>query len=108
LPKDLQLDTVFCFQTDRSLRRDFTITLHSVYVQILKGPYALPRPTQHITVRRYLDNSLHIFNGTEELRYEILSGKPAPRKASVVHPPANHPWRITPPIGRAKRRKRRH
>ncbi len=58
LPEDLQLDSVFCFQTERCLRRDFTITLDAVYIQILKGPYALPRPTQHLIVRRYLNDSL--------------------------------------------------
>ena len=102
LPKDLQLDSVFCFQTDRYLRRDFTITLDAVYIQILKGPYALPRPTQHLIVRRYLDDSLHIFNGNEELRYKILPGKPAPRKIRPFIPRPNHPWKVARLIGKGK------
>ena len=101
----LKLERIFCFQTERSLRHDFTITLGATYVQILKGPYALPRPTQHLIVRRYLDDSLHIFSGSQELRYEILAAKPAPRKSMPPTPKHDHPWRIAPPIGRAKRRR---
>ncbi len=103
----LKLEQILCFQTDRYLRRDYTITLGATFIQILKGPYVLPRPEQHVIVRRYLDDSLHIFNGEQELRFEILSQKPPPRKPPLVHPAANHPWRLKPPIGKSKRRKRR-
>ena len=102
LPKDLNLDSVFCFQTDRVLRRDFTITLDAVYIQILKGPYALPRPTQPLIVRRYLDESLHIFNGKEELRFKILPGKPPPRKIRPFIQRPNHPWKVARLIGKGK------
>ena len=102
LPDDLQLDSVFCFQTDRFLRHDFTITLDAVYIQILKGPYALPRPTQHLIVRRYLDDSLHIFNGSQELRFKILPGKPAPRKIRPFIQRPNHPWKVARLIGKGK------
>jgi transposase len=102
MPKDLQLDSVFCFQTDRCLRRDFTITLDAIYIQILKGPYALPRPTEHLIVRRYLDDSLHIFNGNEELRYKVLPGKPAPRKIRPFIQRPNHPWKVARLIGKGK------
>jgi transposase len=102
LPEDLQLDSVFCFQTDRYLRHDFTITLDAVYIQILKGSYTLPRPTQHLIVRRYLDDSLHIFNGDEELRFKILPGKPAPRKIQPFIQRPNHPWKVARLIGKGK------
>jgi transposase len=102
LPKDLNLDSVFCFQTDRVLRHDFTITLDAVYIQILKGPYALPRPTQPLIVRRYLDESLHIFNGKEELRFKLLPGKPPPRKIRPFIQRPNHPWKVARLIGKGK------
>jgi hypothetical protein len=92
LEKTFKLEQILCFQTERCLNHDFTITLKGVYIQILKGPYALPRPTAYLTVRRYLDDTLHIFRGDEELRYEILPRKPAPRKPPLVMPAANHPW----------------
>jgi len=102
-----KLEQVLCFQTDRYLRHDYTITLDASFIQILKGPYVLPRPEQHVIVRRYLDDSLHIFNGDQELRFEILPGKPPPCKPPLVNPAANHPWRLKPLIGRSKRRRRR-
>jgi len=104
LDRELRLDNIFCFQTERCLRRDFTITLDATYIQILKGPYALPRPTQYVIVRRYLDDSLHIFTGQVELRFQLLAHKPPPRKPPAVVPALDHPWRIAPPIGKAKRR----
>ena len=107
LDEHVHLDDILCFQTTRSLRHDFTITLDATYIQILKGPYALPRPTQHLTVRRYLDDSLHIFNEQTELRFQILPRKPPPRKTFPLTPRADHPWRIAPLIGKAKRRRRR-
>jgi hypothetical protein len=107
LDSGVKLAQILCFQTDRYLRHDFTITLDSTYIQILKGPYVLPRPEQHLIVRRYLDDSLHIFNAEQELRFEILPGKPPLRKPPPVIPASNHPWRLKPPIGRSKRRRRR-
>ena len=106
LDQHVHLDDILCFQTTRYLRYDFTITLDATYIQILKGPYALPRPTQHLTVRRYLDDSLHIFDDHTELRFQILPRKPPPRKPLHVTPPHDHPWRIAPLIGKAKRRRR--
>jgi hypothetical protein len=103
----LDLRQVFCLQTERCLRHDYCITLEATFVQILKGPYALPRPRSYLTVRRYLDGTLHIFSAenNEELRFKILEEKPkaSPFPATIVHPKANHPWRINHPIGKAKR-----
>jgi DNA-binding Lrp family transcriptional regulator len=106
LDPTLKLREILCFQTDRYLRHDYTIVLDTTYIQILKGPYVLPRPEQHVIVRRFLDDSLHIFNGDQELRFEILPGKPAPRKLFHPIPSDNHPWRLKPPIGKSKRRRR--
>jgi hypothetical protein len=91
----------------RYLRHDFTITLDTTYIQILKGPYALPRATQHLIVRRYLDDSLHIFSGTQELRYQVLPTKPPARPQHPPLPGPTHPWRMRPLIGKAKRRRKR-
>ena len=103
----VKLEQILCFQTDRYLRHDYTITLDSTFIQILKGPYVLPRPEQHVIVRRYLDNSLHIFNGHQELRFHILPRKPSPHKPILVTPADNHPWRLKPPIGKSKTRRQR-
>lgn len=107
LSKKLDLRRILCFQTTRYLNHDYTITLKATIIQILKGPYALPRPEQHVVVRRYLDDSLHIFHGPAELNFELLDHKPPPRKQHPPIPQHNHPWRMAPPIGKAKRRRRR-
>jgi transposase len=102
----LKLDEVLCFQCTRYLNYDFTVTLDGTYIQILKGPYALPRPTSHVILRRFLDDSLHIFDGQQELRFEILKNKPAaPRTRPLIMPAPAHPWRHKRPIGKAKRRR---
>ena len=100
------LDHIFCFQTERCLRRDYTITLDGTYIQILKATYALPRPRQYLVIRRYLDDSLHLFHGSVELQYQILPRKPLPRGPARNCPPPTHPWRLSRPIGKAKRRLR--
>lgn len=107
LDPTLDLRKVFCFQSERCLRHDYCITLEATYVQILTGPYALPRPRSYLTVRRYLDGSLHIFSGQEELRFKVLAERPktSPYPTTIVHPKADHPWRINHPIGKAKRRR---
>jgi len=88
------LDNIFCFETERQVRNDYTITLSGKYIQLKKSEkYALPLPKQFVTLRRYLDGSLHIFNGEDELEYKGLKYKPE-RKIKVKYiPPANHPWR---------------
>jgi hypothetical protein len=101
--KSCKLEQILCFQTERCLNHDFTITLQARYIQILKGPYALPRPTSYLIVRRYLDDSLHIFSGEQELRFELLPGKPPPRKRPSVMPADNHPWRLKPQINKSRR-----
>jgi hypothetical protein len=105
IDSSLKLEQILCFQTDRYVRRDYTITLKATYVQLLEGPYVLPRPEQHVIVRRYLDDSLHIFHGQQELNFKILQEKPPPHRPALSAPGPTHPWRIKPPIGKSKRRR---
>ena len=100
-----KLEQILCFQTDRYVRRDYTITLKATYIQLLKGPYVLPRPEQHVIVRRYLDDSLHIFHEEQELNFKILLEKPPPHRPALSAPAPTHPWRLKPPIGKSKRRR---
>jgi len=102
LESSIKLEQILCFQTHRYVNHDYTITLNATYIQILKGPYVLPRPKQHVIVRRYLDDSLHIFHGNQELRFTMLPGKPASRKPPRVIPSNTHPWRLKRPFGKSK------
>jgi hypothetical protein len=97
----INLDNIFCFETSRCLYNDYTITLDNHFIQLEKSPNAaLPPPGRSVTVRRWLDNTLHIFWNEQELSFTPISVKP-----SSTHPRSNpglseaHPWRHKPPIG---------
>jgi Integrase core domain. len=87
------LDNIFCFQTERHVRNDYTISLAGQYIQLIHGKEPLPPPRHSVTVRRYLNDTLHIFWKELELSFEILDHKPAPKPRTIQIPTATHPWR---------------
>ena len=89
----LDLNNIFCFETTRYVNHDYTITLGAQYIQITPSRAPLPPPTRHVTLRRWLDGSLHIFWNDHELTYKHLTARPTPKPQE--HPPASreHPWR---------------
>jgi transposase len=95
------LTNIFCFQTERCVRHDFTITLEGQYIQLERSEAPLPPPRQTVTVRRWLDGTLHIFWREHELRFTRLKQKPRPHARVPRKPAADHPWRRKP-VGRAK------
>lgn len=97
------LTNIFCFQTERCVRHDFTITLDGEYIQLERSDTPLPPPRHSVTVRRWLDGSLHLFWHEQELCFTELKHKPRPRKRLHVKPAADHPWRHKQ-VGRAKPR----
>ena len=86
------LDAIFCFQQERQVRNDYTITLQGRFIQLLTGDVPLPLPTRYVTVRLHLDDSLHIFYKEQELKFKHLDQKPKPLKTQFK-PSATHPWR---------------
>jgi hypothetical protein len=95
------LDNIFCFQTERQVHNDYTISLAGEYIQLLTGKGPLPPPRHSITVRRYLDNSLHLFWKDHELQFQILDQKHVPKPRPTPHPATSHPWRRSL-IGKAR------
>ncbi len=89
----LDLQNIFCFQVLRQVHNDYTITLNRQYIQLHRTETPLPLPKRFVSVRRWLDNSLHIFWNDHELEYTLLSSKPRAGKNVVRKPTANHPWR---------------
>ena len=89
----INLDAVFCYETKRQVRNDYTITLKASYIQLERSEAILPIPGQYVIVRRYLDGSLHIFNGEEELEFTELKSKPGKSKLRYYPPKENHPWK---------------
>jgi transposase len=91
---DINFNNTFCFQTERCVKHDYTITLDSTYVQLEKSETPLPLPRQYVTVRRWLDGSLHLFWKDKELLYTVLKHKPQRQPRKAHRPAPNHPWRM--------------
>jgi transposase len=89
----LDLDNIFCFESIRTVNHDYTITLDAKFIQLLPSRAPLPPPRQKVTVRRWLDGSLHIFWHDHELPFKPLNAKPAPRPRTYLPAPHSHPWR---------------
>jgi len=87
------LDSIFCFQTERQVRNDYTITLNAQVLQLLRGPSPLPPPRQMVTVRRYLNGSLHLVWKDHELRFEYWKEKAVKKYRTLCVPKPTHPWR---------------
>ena len=89
----MNLDDVFCYETKRQVRNDYTITLKGNYIQLERSEAILPIPGRYVAVRKYLDGSLHIFNGEEQLEFTQLKSKPKKKKENYYSPKDDHPWK---------------
>lgn len=102
--KGLDFNNIFCFETSRCVLNDFTITLNAQFIQLERSINGtpMPPPGRSVTVRRWLDNSLHIFSNNEELTFTLFKAKQKPRNRPLISPAIDHPWRHKNPIGRAR------
>jgi len=98
------LRNIFCFETDRCVRNDTTIQYKSEVLQLLGVNGLCPVPKQMVTVRRWLDGSVHVFLHEHELRWETApADHPRRRKLRLGQAQTvDHPW-YHKPIGKAKR-----
>ena len=101
-PRHLDLDNIICRQEERTVRHDMTIQVHAQFYQILRGNALRPLPRQRVTIRWWLDGTLHAFWREKELRIDPCA-KPPGTGRWTPHPPEDHPWRRKPPIGKAKK-----
>jgi hypothetical protein len=98
----LDFKNIFCFETIRALYNDYTIILKNRFYQLLRrGSTPLPAPGSQITVRRWLDGSLHFFAHEHELDSKALDHKPKPKPRVHATPAKSHPWRVSN-IGKAR------
>jgi hypothetical protein len=89
----LDLDNIFCFESIRTVNHDYTITLDAQFIQILPSRAPMPPPRQKVTVRRWLDGSLHIFWHDHQLQFKQLTARPVPKPRTYLPAPHSHPWR---------------
>jgi len=98
----LDFKNIFCFQTVRVLNNDYTVTLLNRYYQLQRRDATpLPVPGSRITIRRWLDGTLHFFVHEQELECTPLAKKPTPKPRIHVTPLKSHPWRRSD-IGKAR------
>lgn len=60
---------IFCMEEERVVRRDVTVLYKSEMLQIPAENALRPVPKQYMTVRRWLDGSLHLFWREHELTW---------------------------------------
>ena len=89
----LDLNNIFCFETTRSVNYDYTITLNAQFIQLTPSRAPMPPPRRHVTLRRWLDGSLHIFWNEHELQFTELATRPTPKVRLPLPAPMSHPWR---------------
>lgn len=68
LPKDLNLNNIFCIKEERTVAPDNTISYNSKYYQILPNEYRISFVKAKVMVHEWLDGSIHIFYKGEELK----------------------------------------
>jgi hypothetical protein len=102
----IDLNNIFCLQDTRQVHNDWTITLNTQFIQLLRSEAPLPPPRSNVIVRRSLDGSLHIFWNEHELKFTKLSAKPRPPLPAPRPPATTHPW-FSKSVGgnRAQRRR---
>jgi hypothetical protein len=89
----INLDNIIYFETNRCVYNDYTIRLTDQPIQLFPSATPLPPPRTHVTVRRWLDGSLHIFWKENELKFSILDKEPKPKQRTIRPPAQDHPWR---------------
>lgn len=98
--KTYNLKNIFCYEQTRQVKNDYTISLNGKLIQLLISENPLPRPKEYVTIRKYLDDTLHIFYSEKELQYKPINEKPK-RTRVVTKPKKNHPWKKIK-IGKAR------
>lgn len=95
LAKNFDLNSYLCIKTERTVRKDNTISLDSKLYQIEETVR-----TKKVTIEERVDGSLRIASNGGQLRYRQIEERPKnektektlkPRKRYI--PPKDHPWR---------------
>lgn len=102
LPPRTDLRDIFCHEQTRVLANDWTLAYSGMVLQIMRLNNPLPKPKAKITVRRWLDGTLHLLYRERSLQFSVLSSSPPkpqqkspPKKAhrTSIKPRRDHPWR---------------
>ncbi|MDP2303470.1 MAG: ISNCY family transposase [Ignavibacteria bacterium] len=88
------LASIFCYETERQVKNDYTFSYEGIEYQIERSDAIMPHVKDNVFVRKYLDESMHIFNKSEEelLVKRLKKTLKLKEKRSPV-PQADHPWK---------------
>ena len=73
------LDQIFCWEYQRTVKNDWTLQFKNKHYQLDKNQPLLIRPSQHITIREHLDNTISLWLKGEPVSFKLLEqySKPA-------------------------------
>lgn len=72
VPKNLDLRTVFCWETQRMVGNDWVVRYKNRYFQITRDNKNMPGSGRKVTVAEWLDGSIHILHQGKELRMKEI------------------------------------
>jgi transposase len=95
-PKGLDLHTILCVKTERTLKNDYTIQHDKKLYQIDDSIR-----TKRVVVEDRIDGSMRITSQGAPVRFHQIIKRPAPppterpfvARSTAHRPPADHPWR---------------
>ncbi len=102
IPRSMKLDHVLCFQEQRVVQNDWTISWCNRIFQLSAEHQKLSLPRKKIMVSELLDGTIRLTFGTRVLTWAEVSTRPSrtkqdPKRAAAGKAPhkpaANHPWR---------------
>lgn len=102
--RNFDLKNIFCFEETRCVRKDMTIQYKTKTLQILASRDLCPLPKQYVTLRRWLDDSVHLFWREHELSWKpVPEERPKRRSFALANAQTrDHPW-SNKPVGKLKR-----
>lgn len=73
LSRGLDMDSIFCHETYRTLGNDWTLRHDNSFYQILKGNKPLPKPKDRILVRIHFDGRIQLVYRDKIMAFTVIS-----------------------------------
>lgn len=83
VPKELNLDSIFCIKEQRTVRADNTISYKNRIFQILPNKYRISFAKAQVIVEKRLDDSIHIKYKDQYLNYKEISCEKSYKTLSI-------------------------
>lgn len=77
------LRDIFCFEQARSVGQDWVVRNENRFYQLLRSKEPLPRPTSKVTVRTWLDGSVHILHRGRRIEYQEFDPQARDRRKVI-------------------------